>query len=81
MIDSYKVLKILKKVCQLKLSQSMRIHDTFHISLLRSASNDSLIEQIQSSSSLIIVDKEEKYEMNDILNSHYHYNKLQYRIS
>ncbi len=81
MIDSYKVLKVLKKACQLKLSQSMKIHDTFHTFLLRSASIDFLIEQIQSSSSSIIVDKEEKYEVNDILNNRYHYNKLQYRMS
>ncbi len=80
MIDFYKILKILKKACQLKLSQLMKIHDTFHISLLRSASTDFLIEQIQSSSSSIIVDVEEEYEINNILNSRYHYNKLQYRV-
>jgi hypothetical protein len=46
-IESYKVKKILKDVCQLNLSSSIKIHDTFHISLLRSASNDLLTEQIQ----------------------------------
>jgi hypothetical protein len=81
MIDSYKVLKVIKEACQLKLSQSMKIHDTFHTFLLRSASIDFLIEQIQSSSSSIIVDEKEKYEVDDILNSRYHYNKLQYRVS
>jgi hypothetical protein len=81
MIESFKIKKMMKNACQLKLSQSMKIHDTFHIFLLRFASIDSLIEQIQSSSSSIIVDEEEKYEINDILNNRYHYNKLQYRIS
>jgi hypothetical protein len=81
MIDSYKVTKILKNAYQLNLSTSMKIHNSFHTSLLRSASTDSLINQIQSSSFLIIVDKEQKYEMNDILNSRYHYNKLQYRVA
>jgi hypothetical protein len=80
MIDFYKVLKVLKEACQLELSQSMKIHDTFHIFLLRSASTDLLIEQIQSSSSSIIVNEEKKYEVNDILNNRYHYNKLQYRV-
>ncbi len=59
----------------------MKIHDTFYIFLLRSASIDSLIDQIQSSSFSIIVDEEQKYEVNDILNSRYHYNKLQYRVA
>jgi hypothetical protein len=80
-IESYKVKKILKDVCQLNLSSSMKIHNTFHISLLRSTSNDSLIEQIQSSSlSIVIEDEEKKYEINDILNNRYHYDKLQYKI-
>jgi hypothetical protein len=80
-IESYKVKKILKDVCQLNLSSSMIIHDTFYISLLRSTSNDSFTEQIQSSSSSIVVeDEEKKYEVNDILNSWYHYSKLQYRM-
>jgi hypothetical protein len=34
-IDFYKIKKIMTDVCQLNLSQSMKIHDTFHISLLR----------------------------------------------
>jgi hypothetical protein len=80
-IESYKVKKILKNVCQLNLSSSMKIHNTFHISLLRSASNDSFIEQIQSSSlSIVIKDEEKEYEIDDILDSRYHYDKLQYKI-
>ncbi len=80
MIESFKIKKMMKDACQLELSQSMKIHDTFHIFLLRSASIDSLIEQIQSSSSSVIVDEKEKYEINDILNNRYHFNKLQYRV-
>jgi hypothetical protein len=81
-IDLYKVKKVLKNACQLSLSQSMKIHDTFHISLLRKAATDFLIEQIQSSSSFIVISENEKkeYKMNDILNNRYHYNKLQYKI-
>jgi hypothetical protein len=58
----------------------MKIHDTFHTFLLRSAVTNSFIEQIQSSSLSIVVDDEEEYEINDILNSRYHYDKLQYRV-
>ncbi len=71
---------IVKKTCQLDLSQSMKIHDTFHISLLRKVAIDFLIEQIQSSPSSIVMHDEKEYEMNDILNSRYHYDKLQYKI-
>ncbi len=81
-IKSYKIKKLSKNACQLNLSSSMKIHDTFHISLLRFAATDFLTEQIQSSSfSIIIKDEEKKYEINDILNSRYHYEKLQYRIT
>jgi hypothetical protein len=59
----------------------MKIHDTFHISLLRFAATDFLTEQIQSSSlSIIIEDEEKEYEINDILDSRYHYEKLPYKV-
>ncbi len=81
-IDSYKIKKIMTNVCQLNLSQSMKIHDTFHISLLRFAATDLLTEQIQSSSfSIIVEDEKKEYEINDILNSRYHYEKLQYKVA
>jgi hypothetical protein len=81
-IDFYKIKRVLRDACQLNLSQSMKIHDIFHISLLRKAATDSFIEQIQSSSSSIVISENEKeeYEMNDILNSRYHYDKLQYKV-
>jgi hypothetical protein len=79
-IESYKVIKVIKNACQLKLSQSMKIHDTFHISLLRKVATNFFIEQIQFSSFSIMMNDEKKYEMNDILNNRYHYDKLQYKI-
>jgi hypothetical protein len=79
-IESYKVKKILKDVCQLNLSSFMKIHDTFHTFLLRSAATNFLIKQIQQSSLSIVMNEEEKYEVNDILDNRYHYDKLQYRI-
>jgi hypothetical protein len=80
-IESYKIKKLLKDACQLNLSSSMKIHDTFHISLLRFVATDSLTDQIQSSSSSIVIDDEEEYEIDDILDSRYHYEKLQYRVA
>jgi hypothetical protein len=82
-IESYKIKKIMRDACQLDLPQSMKIHDTFHISLLRKVAIDSLTEQIQSSSFSIVIDdqNEEEYEIDDILDSRYHYDKLQYRVA
>jgi hypothetical protein len=79
-IKSYKVIKLLRDVCQLNFSSLMKIHNTFHISLLRLAATNSFIEQIQSSSSSIVIDEEEEYEMNDIHDNRYHYEKLQYKV-
>ncbi len=79
-IDFNKIKKILKEACQLKLLSSMKIFDTFHTSLLRFAVTNSFTEQIQSSSFSIVINKEEKYEVNDILNNRYHYDKLQYKV-
>ncbi len=59
----------------------MKIHDTFHIFLLQKTAIDFLIEQIQSSSLSVVVNDEEEYEVNDILNSRYHYEKLQYKVT
>jgi hypothetical protein len=57
-IDSYKIKKVLKDACQFDLSQSMKIHDIFHIFLLRIVVNDLFIDQIQSLSSSIVIDDE-----------------------
>jgi hypothetical protein len=82
-IESYKIKKVVRNACQLNLSQLMKIHDTFHISLLRKAAIDLFTEQIQSSSSSIVIDEqnEEEYEIENILNNRYHYEKLQYKIA
>jgi hypothetical protein len=58
----------------------MKIHNIFHTSLLWLIVTNSLIDWIQSSSSSIVVNDEEEYEVNDVLNSRYHYDKLQYKI-
>jgi hypothetical protein len=79
-IELYKIKKILKEACQLNLSQSMKIHDIFHTSLLRKVATNFFTEQIQSSSSSIVMNEKKKYEIDDILNSRYHYEKLQYKV-
>ena len=68
-IDSFKILRVFESTCQLKLSSSMKIYNTFHTSLLRSATTNSLLEQISSETSLVIIDDKEKRELDDILNT------------
>jgi hypothetical protein len=79
-IESYKIKKVFRDVCQLNLSLSMKIHDICHTFLLRMTAKNSFIEQIQLSSSSVVINDEEEYEIDDILNNRYHYDKLQYRV-
>jgi hypothetical protein len=83
MIDSYRIKKMLDASCQLDLSDSMKIHDIFHFSLLRKVSNDSVSDQIANSPSSIVIDQEVKFELNDVLNSRRveRNKKLQYKVS
>jgi hypothetical protein len=80
-IGPYKVRKVVKGACHLELPQSMKIHDTFHTSLLRMAATDPLTGQTQPPPPPITIDEEEEYEVDDILDSRYHYGKLQYRVA
>lgn len=82
MIESFKIRKMLSKICQLKLSFSMKIYNIFHTSLLRLVVDDSLSEQIALFSSSIILNdqNEEEWELNDILNSRLHKERLQYKV-
>lgn len=82
MINLFFIKRVLKGACQLELPASMRIHDTFHTSLLQSVSDDPLPGQIQSPPPSIIVENqdEEEYELDDILDSRIYRGKVQYRV-
>jgi hypothetical protein len=84
MIKSFKILKKKDSSYKLDLSKEMIIHSIFHISLLRKDSQDFVLDQIISSSSSIIIEDEEKYDVNDIFDSRLidkTFNKrLQYKV-
>ena len=80
MIKSFKIIKFFSNICQFEFSKSMKIHDIFHISFLKLAIADFLFEQIQSSSSSIMINEENEYEIEKILNSKLLKNKLHYKI-
>ena len=68
-LSSFFITERVETFYRLQLLKFMRIHDVFHPHLLRKDLNDSLLEQIQESSGLIITKKNEKYKLNDIENS------------
>ena len=57
----------------------MRIHNTFHISLLEPYENSKYPLLIQEPPPPIQIEGEEEYELDEIIEYRFHYNKLQYR--
>jgi len=80
MLDSFINLDLVDSSYKLKLSESMRVHDVFHSDLLRSAVNDLLPDQKNESSGSIVVNDEDEWEIDDILNFRRYRRRLQYRV-
>jgi len=57
----------------------MAIHNTFHISLIEPYQNIRYLSQIKEPPPPIQMEEEDEYELDEIVNSRLHYNKLQYR--
>jgi len=74
--------KILAKIggstYKLNLPPSMRIYNTFHISLLQLYNDDKLPTQRTQPPPPIIIEGEPEYELEQIIDSRIHYGKLQY---
>ncbi len=69
MLKSLKILKKRKCSYKLDLSDDMNLHSVFHTSLLKKNFEDFLSEQIISSSSSIMIDDEQKFDVEDIIDS------------
>ena len=79
-IGPFKILaKIGTSSYKLDLPTSMRIHNTFHISLLELYNDNKLPSQGSEPPPPIILEGEPEYELEEIIDSRLHYNKLQYR--
>ena len=65
---------------KLELSDSMRVHDVFHPDLLRPAANDSLSDQKNESLNSIVINDEDEWKIDDILNSRRYRKRLQYKV-
>ena len=73
------IAKISPNVYILDLRLSMRIHNTFYISLLNPYEDNKFPSQIQEPPPPIRIEEEDEYELDEIIDSRLHYNKLQYR--
>ncbi len=80
MLDSFINLNFIDSSYKLKLSESMYIHDVFHSDLLRSVVDDFLSDQKNEFSDSIVINDEDKWKIDDILNFRWYRRRLQYRI-
>jgi hypothetical protein len=80
MLDSFTNLGLVDSSYKLELSESMRVHDVFHSDLLRPAVDDPLPGQKNEPSGSIVVNDEEEWKINDILNFRRYRRRLQYRV-
>ena len=80
MLDSFKIIEKMNIFYHLKLLSSMHQHNVFSFNYLKSAVNDSLSNQKQKLSKSIIINDKKAWNVDDILNSRHHYDRLQYKV-
>ncbi len=80
MLDSFINLNLINSSYKLKLSKSMHVHDVFHSDLLRSVVNDLLSDQKNEFSDSIVINDEDEWKINNILNFRWYRRWLQYRV-
>jgi len=80
-IGRFKILaKVGTSTYKMALPPSMAIHNTFHISLLEPHHDNQFPSQIKEAPPPIQIDGEDKYELEEIIDSRLYYNKLQYQV-
>jgi hypothetical protein len=80
MLDSFQIINFVDSFYKLKLFETMHIHDVFHSELLRFAVNDSLFNQKNEFSKSIVINDENEWKIDDILNSRWYRKRLQYQV-
>ncbi len=68
MLNFFINLNLVDSSYKLKLSESIHVHDVFHSDLLRSVVNDFLSDQKNKFSDSIVINDENEWKINDILN-------------
>lgn len=76
--------RILEKIgdlaYKLDLPKEMKVHPTFHVSLLHAHQANTIPNRIIPPPPLVVVDGQEEHEVEEILDSRSYHGKLQYRI-
>ncbi len=80
MLDSFQITESVDSFYKLKLSETMHIHDVFHSELFHSVVNDSLSDQKNESSRSIVINDENEWKIDDILNFWQYQRQLQYQV-
>ncbi len=80
MLNSFQITDSVDSFYKLKLSETMHIHDVFHSELLHSVINDSLFDQKNESLRSIVINNEDEWKINDILNFQWYQRWLQYQV-
>ncbi|SLM37987.1 Chromo domain-like [Lasallia pustulata] len=81
MLGPFPIVKKVGTSYELELPQTMKVHNVFHSNLLRKDPGDPLPGQIQEPPGPIITADGEEWDLADILNSRWHYGRLQYRCA
>ncbi len=80
MLNSFKITDSVDFFYKLKLSDTMHIHDVFHSKLLCSVVDDSLSDQKNELSKSIVMNDENEWKIDDILNFQRYRRRLQYQV-
>ncbi len=72
MLDFFINLDLINSSYKLKLSKTMHVHDVFHSDLLHLIIDDLLFDQKNEFSDLIVINNEDKWKIDDILNFHWY---------
>ncbi len=76
MLDSFQIIDFIDSFYKLKLSETMRIHNVFHSELLRLVVNDSLSDQKNEPSKSIVINDDDEWKIDNILNSRWYRRRL-----
>ena len=80
MLDSFQITDSVDSFYKLKLSETMHIYNVFHSELLCSVVDDSLSDQKNEFSRSIVINDEDEWKIDDILNFQQYRRQLQYQV-